>query len=410
MSVDVAVPPHAQPAPPALPAKPATSDSVSHGSASGARRDLPSLTGLRFVAALMVFGFHSAGYGVTTTPWWHLPQFGFLGVAFFFVLSGVVLTWSSRPGQPAGAFWRRRFARVYPSHFVTALIAIALYLWFMPPHKPLWAGVLALLLLQAWPPVPAVNSAANGVSWSLSCEAFFYACFPALAPALARRSAAGRRLLVGGILAGCAALAIAGSFAWGGRYDVPLYENPLVRLGEFALGVALGLALRDGWVPRVRRRTAWSAAALAAATALALGWARGWPVPRGVSDVLAIGPLSLVLLAYAGRDLRGRGSWMGRRAMVYLGQLSFAFYLVHQLVMDTVLKRIAPLTDGSVTGALWRTAFAFGLSIAGAVALHHLVELPGQRLFTRRRRPAAVLPLPYPEQPRSTARVTAGVR
>ncbi|MDQ1699210.1 MAG: hypothetical protein QOG34_1073, partial [Frankiaceae bacterium] len=152
--------------------------------------------------------------------------------------------------------------------------------------------------------------------------------------------------------------------------------------------------------------TAWSAAAVAAGAALALGWARGWPVPRGVSDVIAIGPLALVLLAYAGRDLRGRESWMGRRAMVYLGQLSFAFYLVHQLVMDTVLKRIAPLTDPSIGGALWRTALAFGLSVVGAMALHHLVELPGQRLLTRRRRPAAVLPIPYPEE----QRVLAGVR
>jgi len=389
---------------------PVTSDAVSHG-----RRDLPSLTGLRWIAALMVFGFHSSGYGVTTTPWWHLPQFGFLGVAFFFVLSGVVLTWSSRPGQPATAFWRRRFARVYPAHFVTAVVAIAAYLWFMPPHKPLWAGVLALLLLQAWPPVPAVNSAANGVSWSLSCEAFFYACFPWLAPALARLGVARRRLLLGAILGGCAALAMTGSFAWGGRYDVPLYENPLVRVGEFALGVALGLALREGWVPRIRRRTAWSAAAVAATAALALGWVRGWPVPRGVADVLAIGPLSLVLLAYAGRDLRGRTSWMGRRAMVYLGQLSFAFYLVHQLVMDTVLKRIAPLTDGSITGALWRTAFVFGLSVVAAAAVHHLVELPGQRLFTRGRKPAPVLALPYPEeplseQPQRIVRASAGGR
>ena len=133
MSVDVLGQRHAQPA---------TSDSVSHG-----RRDLPSLTGLRFVAALMVFGFHSAGYGVTTTPWWHLPQFGFLGVAFFFVLSGVVLTWSTRPGQSAGAFWQRRFARVYPSHAVTAVIAIALYLWVMPPHKP--SGRFAKLITPA---------------------------------------------------------------------------------------------------------------------------------------------------------------------------------------------------------------------------------------------------------------------
>src|SRR3954470_17084064 len=88
-----------------------TSDSVSHG-----RRDLPSLTGLRWVAALLVFAFHSAGYGVLTTSWWHLTRFGFIGVSFFFVLSGVVLTWSSRPGQTSRQFYWRRFARIYPSH------------------------------------------------------------------------------------------------------------------------------------------------------------------------------------------------------------------------------------------------------------------------------------------------------
>jgi peptidoglycan/LPS O-acetylase OafA/YrhL len=372
----------------------ATSDSVPH-----ARRDLPSLTGLRFVAALMVFGFHSAGYGLAATAWWHLPQFGFLGVAFFFVLSGVVLAWSSRPGLPARTFWRRRFSRVYPAHAVTALLAIAAYVWFMPPDKPVWAGLLALLLLQAWPPVPTVNSAANGVSWSLSCEAFFYALFPWLTPALARRRPSARYAVVAVVLAGCATVAVIGSLAWGGRYDVPLYESPLVRAGEFVLGVALGLALRDGWVPSVRRRTAWSAAAAAAVAALALGWARAWPIPRGISDVIAIGPLALVLMAYAGRDLRGRCCWMGRRWMVYLGQLSFAFYLVHQLALDAVLNRVAPLTDPTVLGAGWRTALALLVSLAGAAALHHLVELPGQRLLTRRSgRRGRLLALPYPER------------
>jgi peptidoglycan/LPS O-acetylase OafA/YrhL len=277
----------------------------------------------------------------------------------------------------------------------------------MPPHKPLWAGLLALLLLQAWPPIPAVNSAANGVSWSLSCEAFFYALFPWLTPALARRSRRSRAGLVAALLAGCAALATAGSFAWGGRYDVPLYENPAVRVGEFALGVVLGLALREGWVPRVRRRTAWTAAAVAAAGALLLGLARGWPVPRGISDVLAVGPLALVLMAYAGRDLRGRDSWLARRWAVYLGQLSFAFYLVHQLVMDAVLKRLAPLDTPTVPGALWRTCVALVLSVVGAMAVHHLVELPGQRLLTRtgkrRNRPATVLSLPSAADPYPSA-------
>jgi peptidoglycan/LPS O-acetylase OafA/YrhL len=235
-----------------------TSDGVSHG-----RRDLPSLTGLRWVAAFLVFAFHSAGYGVATTGWWHLTRFGFVGVSFFFVLSGVVLTWSARPGQGAREFYWRRFARIYPAHAVTAVVAIVLYVVVMPPHKPIWAGLLALLLLHAWPPVPVVNSAANGVSWSLSCEAFFYALFPVLSTMLSRWSRRRRTAFVTAVLTVCSSAAIACSFVAGGRYDVPAYENPLVRVGEFVLGVALGLALREGWVPRVRLGWAWTSAAAA---------------------------------------------------------------------------------------------------------------------------------------------------
>jgi peptidoglycan/LPS O-acetylase OafA/YrhL len=380
-----------------------TSDAVSHG-----RRDLPSLTGLRFVAALMVFAFHSSGYGVLASPIWHSTQFGFIGVTFFFVLSGVVLTWSARPGQTAGKFWRRRFARIYPSHAAVALVAIGLYLFVMPPHKPLWAGLVALVLLQAWSWNPVVFSAGNGVSWSLSCEAFFYALFPWLMPLLGRRRR--RVVVVGVLLTACSTAAVVFSFVLGGRYDVPAYMNPMVRVGEFALGVALGHALREGWVPRIRVATAWSATAAAAGVALLLGMMRGWPVPRGAADVLALGPFALVLMAYAGKDLTGRGSWLSRPWAVYLGQLSFAFYLVHQLVMDFVLQRLVPMPTATVPAALGRTAICLVLAVLAAMAVHHGIELPGQRLLSRRRRatwPSTVV-VPYPDEARvSTARWVA---
>jgi peptidoglycan/LPS O-acetylase OafA/YrhL len=56
-----------------------------------------------------------------------------------------------------------------------------------------------------------------------------------------------------------------------------------------------------------------------------------------------------------------------------------------------------PLMTASVPGALLRTAVALVLSLAGAAALHHGVELRGQRLLTRRRRssaPSSVVPYP----------------
>ena len=368
-----------------------TSDTVSHG-----RRDLPSLTGLRWVAAFLVFWFHAAGWGAAASGWWRLPQFGFVGVSFFFVLSGVVLTWSMRPGQADRQFYWRRFARIYPAHAVMTLVAIGLYLFVMPPYKPVWAGLLALLLLHAWPPIPVVNTAANGVSWSLSCEAFFYAVFPRVTRALSGRTKRQRVALVAAIVGACSTVAVGGSFLAGGRFDTPFYENPLVRVGEFVLGVALGLSLREGWIPRVRVWAAWAATCAAAGISLLVGWRMGWPVPRGFADVVTVGPLALVLMAYAGRDLIGRATGMARPWAVYLGQLSFAFYLVHQVVMDLVMKQLWPMHERTGIGVLERAAPALLLSVLAAMALHHLVELPGQRLLTRRRRAVVA---PYPQEP-----------
>jgi peptidoglycan/LPS O-acetylase OafA/YrhL len=375
----------------------ATSDGVSHG-----RRDLPSLTGLRWVAAFLVFVFHGASWSLPTSRWWHLGQFGFVGVSFFFVLSGVVLTWSTRPGQAPGQFYWRRFARIYPSHFVTATVAIVLYLYVMPPHKDLWAGLLALALLHAWVPVPGVYSAANGVSWSLSCEALFYALFPGLFALLSRWSPRRRVGFVAVVLGTCSAVAITVSVVVaGGRYDVAGYMSPPVRAGEFVLGIVIGLALREGWVPRIRVGVAWAATVAAVGVCLGLGALRGWPVPRGVADVVAVGPLTLVLVAYAGRDLTGRRTVMARPWAVYLGQLSFAFYLVHQLVLDLLLKKVVPFTDASVSSAVWRLALALGISVLAAMAVHHGVELRAQRLLTRRRPRTASIPVPYPDEPRA---------
>ena len=382
-----------------------TSDSVSHG-----RRDLPSLTGLRWVAAFLVFVFHVSGWGVAGSQWWNFGQFGFVGVSFFFVLSGVVLTWSGRPGQSRRDFYWRRFARIYPSHAVTAVIAIVLYLYVMPPHKDLWAGLVALALLHAWVPSPGVYSAANGVSWSLSCEAFFYALFPGISRGLSGLSRRRRTAVTAGVLAVCSTAAILTSFAANGRYDTAGYMSPPIRIGEFVLGIALGLTLREGWVPRVRPALAWAATTVAVLASLGAGALRGWPVPRGLADVLTVGPLALVLVAYAGRDLTGRTSVMARPWAIYLGKLSFAFYLVHQLVLDLVMKTLLPLHADRAAGAIaWRSGVGLVLSLLGAMAVHHGVELRCQRLLTRRRTPARVLPVPYPDEAaaREPARVAS---
>ena len=106
---------------------------------------------------------------------------GDLGVSFFFVLSGFVLTWSARPGQPLLRFWRNRIARIYPAHLVALVFAIGC-LAVSDRFAKVTTETLVTggLLVQAWYPQDIVYLGINAVTWSLSCEMSFYLCFPLL--------------------------------------------------------------------------------------------------------------------------------------------------------------------------------------------------------------------------------------
>ena len=127
---------------------------------------LATLTALRFAAALLVFGAHA----------WRIfdvqgsaLQVGAVGVSFFFVLSGFVLTWSRRPGETAGRFYWHRFARVWPATAIVTLLATG----YGFPHQSL---LLDLGLVNTWRPGQLSEVSANPPSWSLGDEAFFTCC------------------------------------------------------------------------------------------------------------------------------------------------------------------------------------------------------------------------------------------
>lgn len=88
-----------------------------------------TLTSLRFIFALMVFGAHC--YTIDKFFDTHFFKEGFVGVSFFFVLSGFIIAYNyqkrfSENKITKRAFWVARIARIYPLHRLTLFIAVAL--------------------------------------------------------------------------------------------------------------------------------------------------------------------------------------------------------------------------------------------------------------------------------------------
>lgn len=83
-----------------------------------------TLTSLRLFFALMVFGAHC--YVVDSTFSTHFYKEGFVGVSFFFILSGFIIAYNYQQKLverkvSKRQFWVARIARIYPLHIATLL-------------------------------------------------------------------------------------------------------------------------------------------------------------------------------------------------------------------------------------------------------------------------------------------------
>ncbi|GAA3435764.1 acyltransferase family protein [Kutzneria kofuensis] len=365
--------------------------STSTGTASLGGR-LPSLTGLRWVAAFLVFGMHVRNFGffgpgpaanVMATVF----QAGGTGVSFFFILSGFVLMWSSRPKDTALGFLRRRVARIYPVHLVCVAIALVLALTIGSEMVPT-AGQLVtnVLLLHSWSPDYAYYQSLDPVSWSLVCELLFYVSFP-LFGRLARHLQA-RGAVVFAAVSALAVIAVpiavtVHPISW------PIYFFPLARLGEFTLGIALARLVMLG---------RWHGPGLDVALGVTLiGYfvVPALPGAFGNTFCTLLG-FSLLIPAAATADLRGTHSVWRQPVMERLGEWSFSFYMVHVMVLSAVKTLLPGTISLSAPAGLVVVLAMFGVSLGLSWALFTFVETPGRKLIAGGRRKKRVTTAPSP--------------
>jgi peptidoglycan/LPS O-acetylase OafA/YrhL len=361
------------------------------------RPRLHELTTLRFFAALHVVLFHMRVVGVLPGgPWWYqnFAGIGFVGVNFFFVLSGFILVYTYEgPELNVRNFWWARFARIYPAYVLSLIVAAPFFfsavrnldLPFFAWSKQhlLAACLLTVSLLQSWVPQAALTW--NSVCWSLSVEAFFYLVFPLLLLGSAKFSKTKLTLCL--VAFWLASLSFSFSYVHfhpDGLDKVNSGEttlfwknvlsfNPLVRLPEFAVGVFTGRLFLAG----VSKKS--FATPLILAGLLAFAFVVGF-VAKIPNPVMSAGVLSPAFAAIIyGCALQPKWtSLLANSWLVLLGDASYSLYLLHSLVVSRAFDA-APLFPHTA-----RVAVALAVAIVASLLSYRLVEEPARRLLRRK--------------------------
>jgi len=348
---------------------------------------LDSLTGIRFFAAFGVFLCHAIGSGhsgyARVPALYPYNVYGNRGVALFFVLSGLVLTWTWRPQTSNGRFYRKRVARIMPMHVVTTVAA--LFVFYRPFTHQVFDGssyLLSVVLLQGWLPPSHLTPMfpGNSVSWTLSCEAFFYLMFPFVIRPLSRLSS--RQLVAMAAGAVCLALTwkVYATNTFSGPVGAWTLRHPVFRFWEFFLGIVLGLLLQRG--VRLPGRV-WMAVLAIAAWVIIYHDVRPHVMPFDsdplghLDQVMAPLLFAWLLGVAAGQDLRGRRGVLASKPLVLLGLWSYAFYLVQFFPLTTathIWGQQSP-SNGNIVDVLVLAA----ITVALAALMYYVVERPMER-------------------------------
>ncbi|WP_130908554.1 acyltransferase [Pseudomonas sp. Sample_16] len=346
---------------------------------------IPALTGMRFIAALMVFFSHYPITGLGELPE-RIMASGYAGVTFFFVLSGFIITYNyidkfeSNPLNNTPKYLWARFSRVYPLYILTML-----FVWLQKDAAtPL---TIYLFAAQAWHPDASVVGGLNSPAWSISVEAFLYFCFPILIPAFMRLGILqpGIKMLTAALLVVTIQLSLAGYLALPPRHDLPftdpdsahrwLYNFPLTRVLDFILGIfAATYYCRS--TKNKNNEKYWSYVCYSSILALiALMASKANYLSSFSWDASYAGLFTLLILATAKTNKSPVSRLLSTSPAVLLGEASFAFYLIHIIALPLFALNI---NRSFFTGLAFELLF-LGLIMTMSIGLHLSVEKPCRR-------------------------------
>lgn len=389
---------------------PGIEPAVERGDAAAPRKLwFPHLDGLRTFAFLAVFVSHAFHH---LPPLMHhaTPRLGFLadrvvnlgevGVSFFFVLSGFLITYlvlreTAETGRLSLlAFYTRRVLRIWPLYYAALVFPFVVY----PIISLRWLGhathvnrnpVWYVLFLSNFDFIRSKNQGGvgltPGITWSVAVEEQFYLVWPLLLAAFT----GGRRMMVF-----CAIIVGSWIFRFCHASDAAtIYFHTASVISDLAVGglvaeLSFSSSTWRSWFGGLKR---WHIGAvyLVGATALVLAYNFSKSPTFVASQRLLFSMWYAFILMeqmYCQQSL-----WkMGRiRWATFLGRYTYGLYLLHPVGLMLVIVwaiRCLPAPVTGLAGMAVTGSLGLLITIAIAIGSYHGFEQPFLRLKERFRR------------------------
>ena len=307
-------------------------------------KKIDSLAGIRILATIMITLYHMEFFqlskGITGRIHYSFSGFGSMGVALFIVMSGFLNMYNYRPdkfSKNEGEYIKHKVLKVYPLHVVTltATMAFSIVSGQMTIPQCLARLFPQLLMIQAFIPVRSFYFSFNKLSWYLSLYLLFSIFDIYLLKWFAKKN---RKQLTYLIIVTILFQTIWFSL-FGGNKNAHwiCYINPWFRLLDYILGICSGgifkLCMDDSTNIRYRYGTIIEIAVLLLIfEVLPLKFVFGHEYYRLIYSVTAAFGIYIFAL-----QMGKLSSFFGKTLLVKASSQTLSWYLIHQIVIHTVM-------------------------------------------------------------------------